>query len=124
MTETDWLAQVKVGDTVVIDSGYGIRELTLGVVTSSTPTQIRINTTKYRRADGRMMGDQGWRSYYLREPTNDRLYKIRRRVAVERLQATRWADCSDDVIFAAVKLLRQAEQAKESQPEPAEASRS
>lgn len=49
-----WLSQLKVGDEVAVDYGFG--NVRIESITRVTATQITAEGDKYRRSDGRKMG--------------------------------------------------------------------
>lgn len=77
-----WLASLKAGDEVAIDSSYG-RRWRMAKVNRVTATQVIVGqyNAKYRRADGRSVGTQIWESTYIHEPTPE----IRENVEIDRL---------------------------------------
>lgn len=120
--EAAWRNQLKVGDTVVVDSGYGIRDLVLAKVTRATATQIDAGHQTFKRENGWRRGGSGYHSAYLREPTPERVHVIRRAHAVNRLRDVRWFDKPDSLVFAVVSLLAESESTtKPDSPSPSEA---
>lgn len=72
MNTNDWLAQLKVGDAVLVSSGWrGMREER---VRSITATQIRVGTGSYRRDTGWGKGSTRGSLY---EATPERLQEIK-----------------------------------------------
>lgn len=85
----DWLNDLKVGDAVVVSvghSGEAIRS-----IERTTATQFIVDGERYRRNDGRQVGETGFHiPRLLRRPTAEDRIACRRRLAVKRL--VRFAD--------------------------------
>lgn len=86
----NWLEQLKADDTVIVSSHP--YEYT-GVVVRTTASQIIVKVagwnieTRFRRRDGRSVGDDSFHSKYLQYPKPERIAAIREKE--ERLRLTR-----------------------------------
>lgn len=109
----EWLKAVGVGTEVAISSDFGYRSYRRAVIERITPTQIVIGQSKYRRADGRKIGDGSWERSYLLEMTDD----IRETIEVERLaqliQKTNWRKRKIGDLRAIAEILRADDRATE-----------
>lgn len=63
-----WLAQLKVGDEVVIQGYYG---RALRKVVKITPTQFVVGNSRFRRSNGLECGDKGYGRHHLVAPTDE-----------------------------------------------------
>lgn len=76
MTEYDWLNDLKPGDKAIrCSTGIGVLD-TVITVERVTPTQIIVGSDKYRKANGRRLGESQWHSCWLRQATPERIEKI------------------------------------------------
>jgi O-acetylhomoserine/O-acetylserine sulfhydrylase-like pyridoxal-dependent enzyme len=66
----EWLAEVKVGDTVYRNGGLN-RSYHSTEVTKVTATQIVCGASRFRRSDGYAIGDTGYIRSRLVEPTKE-----------------------------------------------------
>lgn len=117
-TEYEWLSTLKPGDKV-IRRGTGIGSMdevvTVGRVTA---TQVIVGSEKYRKVNGRRIGDSGWNSHWLKEATPKLLesiaYQKRHLALSRRLQDTRWAKLPLPLLEAVATVLdkHKAEQEK------------
>lgn len=118
-TEYEWLNTLKPGDKV-IRRGTGIGSMDEVVtVDRVTAAQIIIGSEKYRKANGRRMGDSGrWYTTWLKEATPKLLesiaYQKRHLALSRRLQDTRWAKLPLPLLEAVATVLdkHKAEQEK------------
>jgi hypothetical protein len=78
-----WLEELKAGDLVAIDSGFGTR-LRAWPVDRLTKTQIIIGTWRFRRRDGAAVGGS-WRLLELRPELKER---IRRDKLIDHIQGS------------------------------------
>jgi hypothetical protein len=113
MSTVEWLDSLNVGDQVVVERGYVYASLKLERVTHTTATQIHVGPYKFRRADGRRMGEQAYDRVAISQPTPDRLRKIRRDAAVEALAHVVWEGFNDDDLFAAEAIVVKARKRRE-----------
>jgi hypothetical protein len=87
--DNDWLASVKVGDVVFTDSRWGgLRRMR---VTKMTATQIVCGGERFKRTNGRRIGDSGYDVLYLLEftPAKESAYQFQQ--AVNYLKVVTWA---------------------------------
>ena len=76
MTDYDWLNDLKPGDKAIrCSTGIGALD-TVITVERVTPTQIIVGSDKYRKANGRRLGDSGWHSCWLQQATQERVERI------------------------------------------------
>jgi predicted DNA binding protein len=66
----NWMDNLKVGDTVVIDHER------IGTVEKVGKIHVTVNGEKYHKKNGLMAGGGGWRFVYIHEPTPERLADI------------------------------------------------
>jgi len=93
----EWLNNLKVGDSVVIDAGYN--GMSVSVVERITPTRIISKSGgKYRKKNGRAVGDTGWNPARLREPTDVLLLEIRKKFLCDKLRHIAWEKISVGVL--------------------------
>lgn len=70
---SEWLSALKPGDEVSISRGYGYRSHEIARVDRMTATQFVVGTERFRRDDGRLVGN-GDRYYMVRlEQVTDRI---------------------------------------------------
>lgn len=105
-----WLATAKAGDEVYVCQGGGwSRHMELRTVERVTETQVIVAGTKYRRRDGRVVGDTRWSSRYLVEPTPELRADIseerRRQELLARIRDVTWRDIETDVLARIIAVL-------------------
>ena len=108
-TEHEWLNNLKPGDQVICRStGIGSMDV-VRTVSRVTATQIIVGSEKYRKVNGRRMGDSGWYSSWLKEATPEQVERIahqRRHLELSRkLEDTRWAKLSLPLLEAVAAVL-------------------
>lgn len=70
MENDTWLAELKVGDKVIVNTSFTER---IDTVTKITPTQIHIGEyTKFRKKDGKSIGSSTWNHSWLREYNSEK----------------------------------------------------
>lgn len=84
----EWLANLKAGDEVAIDSGFNGYELLK--VDRLTSTQILCGTRRFRRDSGRMVGGSGYSVPYLKEVTPSVRERIERNRILTKLHYMKW----------------------------------
>lgn len=103
-----WLNELTAGDEVIVVSAYANTE-TIERVTRTTNTQIIVGNRRFRKKDGRLVGQTGYRATRLREPTPDSLRAVRdelqRRRLVLRLSQVNWNQIDTDTLAAVAALL-------------------
>ena len=100
---SDWLNNLEVGDKVVVLSGWGSESV--GAVGRLTETLIFTAAgTAFRRKDGRSRGSS-FRSSWLKEPTQERLDKIRHTALAGKLKVCDWKSLTMTTLEAVHKLL-------------------
>jgi hypothetical protein len=72
MTESEWLAQLKAGDEVIIHTW---RNADIHTVAKTTKTQITANGTRFNR-HGRQIGSHSYWSQWLQQPTPEKREKV------------------------------------------------
>ncbi len=76
----EWLISLKVGDRVLIESGSFSKNYLFKNVIKITPTQIIVGNDEYkerfRRQDGRRVGDSGYSRGYLVEQTPELIAEL------------------------------------------------
>jgi hypothetical protein len=78
--ESNWLSELKAGDTVIVDSGASYIEGSVENVEKVTATQIVVGRFRYRKTDGRQMGNTSrWKHPRLLPPNKDKVRNIRRK---------------------------------------------
>lgn len=105
---TDWLAELKAGDTVIL-SGFGGAD-TLGKVDRVTATQIVVNTLRFNKDNGSKRGGSSrWAGrIHLVQPTPERVEGIKRREYVNQLiglSREHLNTLSTDLLLASVAVL-------------------
>lgn len=118
MSDYDWLNDLKPGDKAIrCSNGIGSMDEVV-TVDRVTAAQIIIGSERYRKVNGRRMGDSSWYSYWLKEATPERVesiaYQKRHLALSRRLQDTRWAKLPLPLLEAVVTVLdkHKAEQEK------------
>ncbi len=96
MTDKDFLDNLAVGDTVVVESNDSWN---VTKVARFTKTQVIITGGgKFRRATG--LGGNDWNRSSLVEPTQERLDKIRHSILVAKLRHFNWKSLPLDTLNA------------------------
>lgn len=80
MTEQSWLDKLKEGDTVISD-GRAV------MVTRTTGTRVFVGGTAYRRADGGMVGQHGYRVTLIEKATPEAIARCNHLARVDYLLA-------------------------------------
>jgi hypothetical protein len=103
---TEWISTLAVGSPVVIERGYGRSFLSVDKVTRVTPTQVVIGSTKFRKSDGKAVGqDDSYFTLRLVEPTPERLKTVRRNTLAEKLARAKWGNLPLEVLEAVEALV-------------------
>lgn len=66
-----WLDSLKPGDEVAVTFGYTSAHAIVATVSRTTPTQVIVGHSRYRRSDGYMVGDSGDWSRASIQPVTD-----------------------------------------------------
>jgi len=95
----EWLKSVKPGDEVIVSGGGPMSRSRVKKVERLTKTQIVLdNGMKYRIGGGCEVGDDSWRSTFLRESTPESINKIKREDMhghiTDRLSDMKWREKS------------------------------
>lgn len=94
----EWLDNIEVGDRVIVSGGGAVYSEHLARVERLTKTQVIIKEgrTRYRRDNGRGIGQNGWVRSNLEEATDDKVNSIiderKRLVLVNELSKVNWGD--------------------------------
>lgn len=99
--EREWLAGLKAGDAVAISHHYGMPTLTK--VTHATATQVHVNSSKFRRKDGRVVGDN-WSRSSLCEPTAEIRQQIEERRLRNSLADVKWQNLTLEQVKAVLAI--------------------
>jgi hypothetical protein len=84
MIKTTWIRNLKVGDSVIVGS------FDIGTVKRFTKTQVILESEdKFRISDGKVVGAEAesWHPLQIREATEDRITKIRKKILKGKLLA-------------------------------------
>ena len=106
--ERDWLAALKPGDKVLIESGYGNRRhiATVAKITPSGLISIVDGHSRYRQKDGWQVGDgASFDKCLLREATPERLATIRLEVRRSRIAKFAWHTAPAELVDAVCALV-------------------
>ena len=119
MTLKEWLAGLKMGDTVVLAGcGYRGEEIRLCRVDHATKTLVQLNGGgRYRRKDGSPVGvaaDPWSVRLFIRPPEEGDTERVRRQRNLRRLKDTQWQDLTDDTLASVCAILDKAK--KETSP--------
>lgn len=114
--KTDWLAGLKVGDEVVVQSthmGRGVGRL--DKVERLAPTRIVLEQSdiRFRRSNGRRTGSHGYHSSWLEQPTADLVAAIRQETLAGQLKDVNWWAQALATLEAVAELVAQARKAKQ-----------
>lgn len=104
--EREWLAALKAGDAVAVSHHYGTPTLTK--VTHATATQVHVNGSKFRRKDGRVVGDN-WSRASLCEPTAEIRQQIEARGLRNRLAEVKWQNLPLEQVKAILAIVSSAQ---------------
>ncbi len=86
--DNDWLANLKVGDEVIVSCGWGDgRSKKVGRITA---TQIVVGGYRYRRSSGAECGRDS--RGHIHQPTQERLDRIAHRSLYQSLGGWNWKD--------------------------------
>jgi hypothetical protein len=99
-----WLKSLKVGDTVIVESGWGRGRL--GKVERITGTQVIVNDTRYRKKDGGMVGAHGYSRENIYEGTAERVAVVRQAWLADRLANFTWNRLTLEQLEAIYKQVR------------------
>lgn len=117
-TEHEWLNNLKPGDQVICRStSIGSMDV-VRTVSRVTATQIIVGSERYRKVNGRRVGDSsGWHSSWLKEATPEQVERIahqKRHLELgRRLQDMRWTKLSLPLLEAVVAVLDEHEKESE-----------
>jgi hypothetical protein len=98
MSTQEWLSSLKAGDEVAVSGTYG--DYFIATVKYTTATRIDVGPSRYRRNDGRRIGDDRWGRNRLVEVTDELRQQIRREQVIGSLRAFDWRKLSNDTLFA------------------------
>lgn len=104
--QKDWLANLAVGDEVIVShGGFDSRHPGhLKRVERITATQIIIGADRWRKSDGRMIGN-GIYGRSLLEPTPKRRQALVRYKNLETVRNARWDKASDELLAQVAALV-------------------
>jgi len=100
---SEFLNNLKEGDTVVVDHSFG--RVRLATVDRLTKTQFIVGSYRYSRKDGYRIGQHYGRRDFLREPTPTVVEKINRDRAIDKLRHTDFANIPTENLMKAVEAL-------------------
>ena len=80
MNDRNWLEQLKVGDSVIVDGSY--RGSSIGKVEKITKTQIVVNGARFQRKSGFLVGCDSWNRKMLRQWNEEDAEEIHRKALV------------------------------------------
>lgn len=81
----EWLGGLKVGDEVALVGSGVYGKTTIVTIDRTTPTQIIIGNSIFRRNDGRRRGGGSWDSSSIKQPTEEQREKAYREYAMSTL---------------------------------------
>lgn len=102
---TTWLAQLRVGDRVVIRQSGLLEGDRLARVERVTATQFRIGPSVFDRRTGRRRGDYYYVGAWLAEPTPELVADVRAATIVRRLGSVPWKKVPIEKLTAIAALL-------------------
>jgi hypothetical protein len=110
INNAEWLAGLKAGDRAAVSRGYGYSSYELVKVDRVTHTQVIVGGSRFRRDNGRRIGDR-WESIYL-VPISDQItLAIAQRRLNDRISPFRWTKLNLEQIQQIDKILDCAESA-------------
>ena len=87
MTDREWLDSLKVGDTVACVTSGVYRRVALAEVDRFTDTTIVVGASKYRKRDGRRVGNaDNWTHCYITSPSDEFVIKALRAQRIDFLR--------------------------------------
>jgi len=101
-TRGEWLAGLKPGDAVIVDTG---RECWMRRVTRITKTQIMVGDARYRRDTGWAVGGGTWNAASIEPPAGELLAKINRARLISKIRQIRLEDIDADTLEQVLRLL-------------------
>ena len=109
--KTEWLAGLKVGDPVIVESTHIGGIAYLATVERLTATQIIVGGTRarYRRQDGYRIGPYSYHRSWIEEPTPEARAEIRQTELLDRFRRRGcWDKLPLDTLEAVAELLEKA----------------
>ena len=99
MNDKEWLANLKVGDTVVVqNSNYGCSD-SIRKVARLTKTQIVLESgSKFRRNDGTPVNADSWNRRFLYEATSEAIDKIKQERLASSFRHIKWNELPLEVL--------------------------
>lgn len=97
------MQDLKAGDTVIYDGGYYHSD-TVETVERTTNTQIIVRGNRYRKTDGRMVGDSGFDVRSIHIPRDGEIEKIRQNETIQKAFRT-MQECRSMEYEMAVEIL-------------------
>lgn len=110
-----WLANLKAGDYVIVDT---IRGKSVGTVDRLTPTTVIVKTgkykyeTRYRRQDGRERNTSAWSGTSIEPATADAIEDVRRQNRIKRFGAFDWRLLDNDELQVIAEIIDAASKRK------------
>lgn len=106
----EWLANLKVGDEVVVDSSTSLcGGLSIVKVERLTKTLISVSDgRRYRRSDGIAPGD-GYSRSHIEEPTDEIREKIRRQKSATWLSRVKWDQLPTQTLSQVIEIVQKAQ---------------
>lgn len=73
---TTALDKITVGDSLILNKGGWYCGRSVVTVTKTTPTQIHVGALRFRRSNGRRVGDSDWRSPSIQVPIDGEIQEV------------------------------------------------
>jgi hypothetical protein len=105
MHRNEWLKSLKEGDDVLVE-GSRMSNPAIRKIDRLTKTQFIIGKSRYRRRDGRRIGDDEWTFVYIKQADDMARARIGRLRAINFLNSFKFSDLSDKALKAIMKLVK------------------